>query len=91
MSTLRLLLIMAAARGYFLSSVDIKQAFVVAELDEPLFMRVPPGYPCTDSQGRKIVYKLRKSLYGLKQAGRCFHQVLVTHLLSPVGSSLPTS
>ena len=43
MSTLRMLLVLAVSRSMLLSSVDVKQAFLLADLpdDQPLFMRLP--------------------------------------------------
>ena len=70
--TIRLILILAAARGYNLSSIDITQAYLQASLNEDLYMRVPPGiHVGPDEQDlRGFVCKLKRSLYGLKQAGR---------------------
>ena len=64
--TLRLVLIIAAANDYNLSSIDIRQAYLQAELKEQLYMRLPPGLPPNPGK----VCKLNRSLYGLKQAGR---------------------
>lgn len=81
-TTLRLVLAISAARGYNLSSVDIRQAYLQATLNEDLFMMMPPSLPEYDSQGYKLVVKLRKSLYGLKQAGREWNQLLTKALLT---------
>lgn len=43
-------------------------------------MEMPPGMPTTDERGRKLCVKLRKSLYGLKQAGREWHSLLSSEL-----------
>jgi len=64
-TTIRLVLAISAARDYNLTSIDIRQAYLQAELKEELFMRMPPGI---HAPGK--VCKLRRSLYGLKQAGR---------------------
>ena len=42
--TICLVLIIAAARDYNLSSIDIRQTYLQAEIKEDLFMRVPPQY-----------------------------------------------
>ena len=39
-------------------------------------MKQPPGYVQT---GKKLVYKLRKSIYGLKQSPRCWNEKLRDH------------
>ena len=82
MSTLRMLLIQAVASEYHLTSVDIRQAFLQADLanDQPIFMRMPPGLPRCDKHGQPLVVRLNKTLYGLKQAGREFNILLVEFL-----------
>lgn len=81
-STLRLVLAISAARDYNLTSIDIRQAYLQATLHEDLFMTMPPGLPEYDSDGHKLVVKLRKSLYGLKQAGREWGQLLSKALIT---------
>ena len=49
-----------------LRQLDVKQAFIQADLDFNVFMKLPDGYG--DKSGK--VVKLNKSVYGLKQAGR---------------------
>ena len=82
MSTVRLVLAIAAARDYNLSSVDIRQAFLQGQLTEDIYMRVPPGHPSRDAHGHPVILKLNKSLYGLKQAGRVWNKLLVKSLLT---------
>jgi hypothetical protein len=76
--TIRLVLAIAAARDYNLTSIDIRQAYLQAELKDDLYMRIPPGLPPRPG----YVCKLKRSLYGLKQAGRewanLFAQFLIT-------------
>lgn len=80
LSTLRLLLVLAAAENYNLSSIDIRQAYLQATLSEELYMEVPPGLDNTDKDGNALVVRLRRSLYGLKQAGREWHTLLAATL-----------
>ena len=80
-STLRLLLILAAAHQYDLHQVDIRQAYVQAEITTNLYMRTPPGTPEFDSDGDRLVCKLQRSLYGLKQAGREWATLFASFLL----------
>ena len=81
-STIRLVLAVAAARDYNLTSIDVKQAYLQAELNEDLYMTMPPGLASYDRDGHRLVVKLRKSLYGLKQAGREWGQLLMSFLVS---------
>ena len=80
-STLRLLLLVATLHDYDLHQVDIRQAYIHAKLTTNLYMHPPPGADACDSQGRRIVYKLRRSLYGLKQAGREWAALLSNFLI----------
>ena len=79
----RAVIAMANRLGLELHQVDIKGAYLNGELmaDEVLYMRHPPGYR-EDASGR--VLRLRKSLYGLKQAGRRWYQKF-TSILSTLG------
>lgn len=80
LSTLRLLMVIAAAHNYSLTSIDIRQAYLQATLTEELYMNIPPGMADTDENGHPLVVRLRRSLYGLKQAGREWHTLLASTL-----------
>ena len=106
-ATIRLVLIIAAANGYNLSSFDIRQAYLQATLDRDIYITLPPGcgviFDSAHEQQEaalvnqasdandgikpnavhagEYVCKLNKSLYGLKQAGRQWAQLLASFLL----------
>ena len=81
-STIRLALIVAAARDYNLTQIDIRQAYLQAELPEHLYMRVPPGIPSFNEKRQPLVCRLNRSLYGLKQAGREWGVLFASFLIS---------
>jgi len=56
-----------------LESVDISSAYLNGELKEEVYMRQPEGFV---EKGDDWFWCLLKSLYGLKQAGRCWHKKL---------------
>ena len=80
MSTLRILLTVAVADKRNLTSVDVRQAFLLAKLDRPQYMRMPPGLPRYDNSGAPLCLRLLKSVYGLSQAGKAWSDLLVSFL-----------
>jgi Reverse transcriptase (RNA-dependent DNA polymerase) len=81
-TTLRTLLAVAASRQYSTAQLDVSTAYLNAPLDETIYMRLPPGFDLTDSTGRPLVARLRKSLYGLCQAGRNWYRYIIQLILS---------
>ena len=81
-TTIRVVLAIAAARDYNLSSIDVQQAFLQGKLSEDLYMSMPPGLPSRSPDGRRLVVKLDRSLYGLKQAGRVWWQLFTEFIIS---------
>lgn len=70
MNTFRILLSLAAHFSWPLWQFDVKNAFLHGNLDEEIYMRIPPGFYSTSSPNQ--VCKLRKALYGLKQSPRAW-------------------
>jgi hypothetical protein len=70
-TTLRLVLCYAAAQGWELQQMDVTTAYLQSELDEPLYLRQPPGFEQLGVGGRRqqLCLRLRRSLYGLRQSG----------------------
>jgi len=67
MSTIRTVLAMAAQQDWEIHQIDIKSAYLHAEIKEDIYMRAPPGYLKPGDEGK--VLKLLRCLYGLKQVG----------------------
>ena len=68
MISLRILLSIAVNYNMEIEQADAVSAFLQADLNEEIYMKVPQGISYTGDK----VCKLLKSLYGLKQAPRCW-------------------
>ncbi|KAL9226203.1 hypothetical protein vseg_002041 [Gypsophila vaccaria] len=79
MVTVRVFLAVAAARNWELHQMDVHNAFLHGNLDEEVYMRLPHGYSV--AQPGKVC-RLKKSLYGLRQASRCWFAKLSDSLLA---------
>jgi hypothetical protein len=67
MPTICTILAMATQKDWEVQQVDIKSAYLHAEIKEDIYMRAPPGYLKAGEEGK--VLKLKRCLYGLKQVG----------------------
>lgn len=57
--------------------MNVHNAFLHGNLEEEVYMTLPPGFECGDTSK---VCRLRKSLYGLRQSLRCWFAKLTTAL-----------
>ncbi|CAI7817815.1 unnamed protein product [Closterium sp. NIES-54] len=78
MTTLRVLLHVAAQRDYELHSLDFNTAFLQGSLHEEIWLRRPPGFTGSFPAGTQ--WSLRRPVYGLRQAPREWHDTLRTTL-----------
>ena len=66
--SLRIILALVAHFDLELEQMDVKTAFLNGDLEEEVYMKQPEGFSSSD--GEHLVCKLKKSIYGLKQASR---------------------
>jgi len=64
MTTVRAIITMAAAKGWSLHQMDVKNVFFHGDLQEEVYMEQPLGY--VDQTHPNLVCRLKKTLYGLK-------------------------
>lgn len=75
--TVRTLLEVAVATNWEVDQMDVHNAFLYGDLEEEVYMKMPPGFSASDPNK---VCRLRKSLYGLKQTPRCWFAKLTNAL-----------
>ena len=68
MSTMRTLVSRASNFGWPLHQLNINNVFLHGDLQEEVYMEIPPGFSNPGTIGK--VCKLKKFLYGLKQSPR---------------------
>nr|GEV98737.1 retrovirus-related Pol polyprotein from transposon TNT 1-94 [Tanacetum cinerariifolium] len=69
MTIIRLVLSIVATENLHLEKIDVKKTFLHGDLDEDIYMTQPEDFQLARKK-ENLVCKLKKSLYGLKQASR---------------------
>jgi hypothetical protein len=70
LNTVRVMLSLAVNLDWQLHQFDVKIFFLHGDLEEEVYMDVPPGY--TAKSETEVVCKLQRALYGLKQSPRAW-------------------
>ena len=71
MESVRLLLALAAQEGWRVHHMDVKSAFLNGDLKEEVYVHQPAGFIIPGKEDK--VLRLRKALYGLRQAPRAWN------------------
>ena len=80
MTSIRLLMQLAVQNDMFIHQMDVKSAYLNAPIEREIYVEQPSGFEIKGDKEGKLVFKLKKSLYGLKQSGRNWNQTLNVHL-----------
>eukprot|EP00253_Pinus_taeda_P018477 PITA_18477 len=78
--SIRIVLALVALLDLELQQLDVKTAFLHGDLDEEIYMEQPEGF--VQHRNEKFVYRLKKSLYGLKQSPRQWYKKFDSFMLS---------
>ena len=85
-TSFRLLMAIAAGKKLAIDHFDVTSAFTQSEIDAEIYVEAPPGnFTPKDGKGRPKVLKLKKALYGTKQASKLWQDTLVRHLTNNMG------
>ena len=63
-------MLLAVNLDWPLQQLNVKNAFLDGDLEEEVYMELPPGFDSERKNGK--VCRLKKSLYGLKQSPRAW-------------------
>ena len=63
-----MVLAIAAEMDWVVVKLDVKAAFLYADVEEEVFVEAAPGVERTDKDGVQLLMKLGKSLNGLAQS-----------------------
>ena len=70
-TTIQLVLSLAVNKGWQLHQLDVNNAFLQGHLSKDVYMAQPPGF--VDRDNPTHVCKLKKAIYGLKQAPQAWY------------------
>lgn len=76
---IRLLLVVSCVLKFKLYQIDVKIVFLNGYLHEVIYVAQPKGFE--GPHHPEYVYKLKQTLYDLKQAPRAWYERLTQHLL----------
>lgn len=79
--TFRILLSIAAKENFLLKQMDVKSAYLHPKVEESIYLEQPPGFEKLSEKNEKLVCKLNKSIYGLKQAAKNWYEELANFLI----------
>lgn len=82
LASIRTILTIVMSKQWQLRQVDVNNAFLNGDLTEEVYMQQPPGYVQHSVDGSPLVCKLKKALYGLRQAPTGWLDKLKSFLLS---------
>ena len=71
--SVRIMLAIAASYDWNVIQLDVQTAFRQSEMKEEVYVKQPVGFEKLDLNGRQIICKVKKSLYGLMQSPRNWH------------------
>jgi hypothetical protein len=71
-----MMIALATLKDWHISGLDVKTAFLYGDLDEELYMEQPEGFKVPGHKNKNKVMRLKKAIYGLKQAALAWWKAL---------------
>ena len=66
---------LAAIFDWELHGIDIENAFLESDLEKAIYMELPVD-TYSEPNGKPVIVRLKKSVYGLKQADELFYKLM---------------
>jgi hypothetical protein len=83
LTSIQALLQKAVNNKLTLHQLDVKSAYLNADINKDIYVQQPPGYETiSNDPNQHLTCHLNKSLYGLRQSGRNWHDTLTNYLQS---------
>ena len=77
-TTLRVLLALACHHDLEIEQMDVVSAFLHADVISDIYMEQPEGYHVPSSTSTRLVCKLDKALYGIREAPRAWNALFTS-------------
>ena len=61
--------------------MDVKLAYLHSKIEKEIYLEQPQSFVKKANSGQKLVRKLNKSIYGLRQAAKNWYEALTSLLL----------
>eukprot|EP00253_Pinus_taeda_P007357 PITA_07357 len=78
-TTIRTIIALVASQGWNLHQMDVKTAFLHGSIKEEVYVEQPEGFEIHDRESH--VCRLKKALYGVKQAPRAWYERIDSYLM----------
>jgi hypothetical protein len=79
LDTIHMLISLSTQNNWKIHQMDVKSAFLNGTLEEEVYVEQPTGYVVRGKED--TVYRLKKTLYGLKQALRAWYKTIDSYFL----------
>ena len=84
-TSFRMLMAIAAGEKLKLDHFDVTSAFTQSKIDAEIYVEPPKGFITRDKNDKPMMLKLKKALYGTKQASRLWQETLTNYLIKEMG------
>ena len=85
LTSLRIILVLAAFYNCEIHHGDIKTAYLLGKLNNEIYMDIPEGVQAPEADGQRNVCRLLRGLYGLEHSGRICNQAWDSFLVQKGG------